>query len=80
LYVSVSYSAQYAKCSGKRQHIFLRKGLAFRLKNCSFYEAILVKGYFVTVIASVSQRLPCRRPGKQSFENQEIASAKSASQ
>jgi hypothetical protein len=41
---------------------------------------ILVKGYFVTVIASVSQRLPCRRPGKQSFENLEIASAKSASQ
>jgi hypothetical protein len=43
-------------------------------------QLILVKGYFVTVIASVSQRLPCRRPGKQSFENQEIASAKSASQ
>jgi hypothetical protein len=41
---------------------------------------ILVKGYFVIVIASVSQRLPRRRPGKQSFENQEIASAKNASQ
>jgi hypothetical protein len=66
------------------------KVMATDLLSSNNLAAMLVKGCFVTVIASVSQRLPwrppwrqrrqCRRPGKQSFENQEIASAKSASQ